>query len=56
MTRLPDDEWEGLAEEIPAIEEPFIQKYISGRDALVAEEKKRRSGKPAFGLYEIVLT
>ncbi|KAJ5082957.1 hypothetical protein N7532_012000 [Penicillium argentinense] len=33
--------WE-LEEGIPQFEDPFIQQYLKGRDALVAEEQKRR--------------
>lgn len=38
-----DDDWE-KAEGVPSLSEPFIQKYLSGRDALVQQEKKQRSG------------
>jgi hypothetical protein len=38
-----DNEWE-LEEGIPQFEEPFIQQYLKGRDALIAEEQKRRHG------------
>lgn len=44
MSPMPDDEWEEVAETVPSIEEPFIQKYLGGREALIAEEKKQRSG------------
>ncbi|KIV82810.1 hypothetical protein PV11_04886 [Exophiala sideris] len=36
-----DLEWE-LEEGIPQIEDPFIQRYMSGRDALIEQEKKQR--------------
>lgn len=42
-----DDEWE-LNEGIPQFEDPFIQKYINGREALIQEERKQRHGKPAI--------
>lgn len=29
---------------IPQPDEPFIQKYLAGRDALIAQEKKQRHG------------
>lgn len=32
-------------EGIPQFEDPFIQQYLKGRDALIAEEHKRRHGK-----------
>ena len=44
--RLEDDEnenWE-QAEGVPKLSDQFIQKYLQGRDALVAQEKKQRSG------------
>lgn len=41
-TESPSD-WE-KAEGIPVLTDPFIQKYFSGRDALVQQEKKQRSG------------
>jgi adenosine deaminase CECR1 len=44
-SEMPEDEWEKVAQEIPSKEEPFIGKYISGREALIAEEKKQRSGR-----------
>jgi adenosine deaminase CECR1 len=33
------------AEGVPSATDPFIQKYLSGRDALVEQEKKQRSGR-----------
>lgn len=40
---VKDDDWE-QAEGVPSLSEPFIQKYLTGRDALVQQEKKQRSG------------
>ena len=37
------DNWE-LEEGIPQVEDPFIQKYLNGRDALILQEKKQRHG------------
>lgn len=37
------EEWEAR-EGIPRPADPFIQKYLQGRDALVAQEDKHRSG------------
>ncbi|KAF3388792.1 Adenosine deaminase CECR1-A [Penicillium rolfsii] len=34
-------DWE-LEEGLPQLEDPFIQQYLKGRDALIAEEQKRR--------------
>jgi hypothetical protein len=39
-----DDAWH-QKEGVPRLEDQFIQKYLDGRDALVAQEKKQRSGK-----------
>jgi adenosine deaminase CECR1 len=36
-------EWE-LSEGVPQVEDPFIQKYLDGRGALIEEEKKQRHG------------
>jgi adenosine deaminase CECR1 len=38
-----DDAWH-QKEGVPRLEDEFIQKFLSGRDALVAQEKKQRSG------------
>jgi adenosine deaminase CECR1 len=38
-----NDDWE-RAEGVPSLSDPFIQKYLAGRDALVEQEKKQRSG------------
>lgn len=51
MTRIPEDEWEEIAEGIPAKTEPFLQKYLQGRDALIAQEKKQRSGELGLSTF-----
>ncbi|GAB7355103.1 hypothetical protein MBLNU459_g5683t1 [Dothideomycetes sp. NU459] len=38
-----DDEQWAREQGIPSFEQPFIQKYLQGRDALIAQEKKQRS-------------
>lgn len=38
-----DRDWE-LEEGLPQVEDPFFQQYLKGRDALIAEERKRRHG------------
>lgn len=38
-----DDAWH-RAHGVPRLGDAFIQKYLDGRDKLVAEEKKQRSG------------
>ena len=38
-----DDDWI-RAEGVPSLSDPFIQKYLQGRDALVQQEKRQRSG------------
>ncbi|OWO97467.1 hypothetical protein B2J93_5280 [Marssonina coronariae] len=42
-SRMPEEEWEEVAEGIPAKDEPFIKQYLSGQQALIAQEKKQRS-------------
>ena len=39
---LNDEDWE-REEGVPTLDEPFIQKYLDGRDALIAQEKRQRS-------------
>jgi adenosine deaminase CECR1 len=38
-----DDAWHEQ-EGVPRLTDPFIQQYLNGRDALVIQEKKQRSG------------
>ncbi|KAK0944902.1 hypothetical protein LTR29_003493 [Friedmanniomyces endolithicus] len=38
----PDEEW-AKDEGVPTLDQPFIQKYLDSRDALVAQEKRQRS-------------
>ncbi|KAF2100323.1 Metallo-dependent hydrolase [Rhizodiscina lignyota] len=40
----PDEEWEAT-EGVPRMEDKFIQQYLNGRDALVAQEKQKRSDR-----------
>jgi hypothetical protein len=42
---MPEDDWDVVAQEIPAADEPFLKKYLLGRDSLIAQEQKLRSGK-----------
>ncbi|KAF2112106.1 hypothetical protein BDV96DRAFT_581128 [Lophiotrema nucula] len=41
---ISDEEW-AKAEGVPSQSDPFIQKYLAGRDALVEQEKKQRSDR-----------
>lgn len=45
LSNMSNEEWEEIAQTVPSKDEPFIQKYMTGREALIAEEKKQRSGK-----------
>lgn len=40
---MPDAEYEALAASIPAPDTPVLQQFLSGRAALIAEEKKQRA-------------
>lgn len=43
LTLTDDEKW--IKEQgVPSFDQPFIQKYLQGRDALVEQEKKQRSG------------
>lgn len=37
-------EWAEVSQEMPKAEDQFIQKYMNGREDLIAEEAKQRSG------------
>ncbi|KAI2776854.1 Metallo-dependent hydrolase [Daldinia loculata] len=38
-----DQEWEEVSRDLPKESDPFIQKYLQGREALIVEENKERS-------------
>lgn len=40
-----DQEWEEISQDIPKENEPFLQKYLESREALIAQENKQRSGE-----------
>lgn len=44
LSHMTKEEWEEIAQTIPSKDDAFIQKYMTGREALIAEEKKSRSG------------
>ena len=51
-----DDHLEWKEEEgVPDVEDPFIQKYLNGRKALIAQEQSQRHGQtnqnPLLVLY-----
>ncbi|KAH8768150.1 hypothetical protein F5883DRAFT_69100 [Diaporthe sp. PMI_573] len=43
LSNMSKGEWEEIAQTIPSKDDAFIQKYMTGREALIAEEKKSRS-------------
>ncbi|KAI3396565.1 hypothetical protein diail_12014 [Diaporthe ilicicola] len=43
LSNMSNEEWEEIAQTIPSKDDAFIQKYMTGREALIAEEKKQRS-------------
>jgi adenosine deaminase CECR1 len=44
-SRIEENVWEEISQGVPAKDEPFIRKYEMGREALIAQEKKQRSGE-----------
>jgi hypothetical protein len=42
---MEDEEWEEVVQELPPRDQPFLQAYENGREALIAQEKELRSGK-----------
>lgn len=45
MSLYTEEEWEEISQDLPKESDPFMQKYIQGREALIAQENKERSGK-----------
>lgn len=43
-SEMPDDEWDDVSSTLPTTDEPFIQQYLNGREALIDQEKMKRSG------------
>jgi hypothetical protein len=50
---LTNEDWEEVQLQIPKRDDPVIQKYMTGREALISEEKKQRSGQSACLIYVI---
>lgn len=44
-TALPDEEWNELKQGVPSKDEAFIKQFMSGREQLIQEEHKQRSGR-----------
>lgn len=42
---MTQEEWEEISQELPKSEDAVLQKYIHGREALIAQEQKQRSGR-----------
>jgi adenosine deaminase CECR1 len=40
-----DQEWEEISHDVPKNDDPFLQKYLEGREALISQENKQRSGQ-----------
>lgn len=40
---ISDEEWQEIAEDIPSLSDPFLQKYIAGRSNLITQERTTRS-------------
>jgi hypothetical protein len=47
------EEWDEISQTVPSENEPFIQKYLDGREALIAQENKQRSGLSCHTLYTL---
>lgn len=55
-SQMPDDDWVDVSSGLPAKDEPFIKKYLSGREALIDQEKKQRSGMLHLAYFLTFLT
>lgn len=53
LTIDDDDQW-AREQGVPSFDQPFIQKYLQGRDALIAQEKKQRSGSSIIGNHNFL--
>ena len=42
---MPEEDWAEVVQGVPAKDETFIKQYLGGREALIAQEQKQRSGK-----------
>lgn len=45
---MPEDEWEEVEEQIPKIENEYLQAWIKEREDFIEKEKRLRSGMYAF--------
>jgi adenosine deaminase CECR1 len=45
MFPMADEEWEEVVQELPSRDQPSLQAFENGREALIAQEKKFRSGR-----------
>lgn len=48
MAPMPEDEWEEVEEQIPSMENEFVQAWIRKREDFIEKEKRLRSGMCAF--------
>lgn len=44
MGGFTDEDWANVSSELPTTEDAVIKQYLKGRDGLIAEEQKKRSG------------
>ena len=44
MPPFSEEEWLEISSEMPSNNDVFLRRYLAGRDALIGEEKKQRSG------------
>ena len=51
------EEWAEISREIPSDDDPHLRKYLEGRENLIAQEDKQRSGSatplPGSGRYTL---
>lgn len=45
MGGFTDEDWAAVSQELPTAEDAVIKQYLKGRQNLIAEEQKKRSGK-----------
>ena len=49
--KFTDEEWAEISQEIPKEDDAFLRKYVEGRQNLIEQENKQRSGSAHLPLF-----
>ena len=50
--KFTDEEWAEISQEIPKQDDEFLRKYVEGRQNLIEQENKQRSGTVHLALSQ----